>query len=83
MGRDSVAYLVGGFLFTGIALTAGEYGKVANPYARAILLQQIRERVFSLPTETVILPFYGPPSTVAAEEATLPMNFETDTEELL
>lgn len=72
-GRDCIAFLVGGFLFCGPALSAGEIGSVSNPYAKAILLANIAESVFTLPGETVILPFYGPPTTVAVERQTLPM----------
>jgi hydroxyacylglutathione hydrolase len=66
-GSDSVAFHTNGFLFTGTALSAGEYGRVPNPYAKAILIENIRDRVFSLPEQTVLLPFYGPPSTVLVE----------------
>ena len=71
-GRDCVAFLIGGFLFCGPALSAGELGAVSNPYARSILAANIAESILTLPDETVILPFYGPPSTVAAERETLP-----------
>ncbi len=72
-GSDCVAFLTGGFLFCGLALSAGELGAVSNPYAKAILLANLAESIFTLPDETVILPFYGPPTTVAVERRTLPM----------
>ena len=71
--RESMAYAVGGFVFTGIAHSAGEYGQVPNPYAKAILLANIQERILSLPDETIVMPFRGPPSTVAVEKRTFPM----------
>ncbi|MEE8441249.1 MAG: MBL fold metallo-hydrolase [Spirochaetia bacterium] len=71
-GRDCVAFLIGGFLFCGPALSAGELGAVSNPYAKAILLANIAESIVTLPDETVILPFYGPPTTVAVERRMLP-----------
>ncbi len=71
-GSDSVAYLLGGFVFTGPAMSAGECGTVSNPYAAALLHANIRERILTLPDETVILPCYGPPSTVAVEKCTVP-----------
>lgn len=74
---DSVAYYTNGFLFTGVAMTAAEYGRVPNPYAKAILLANIRDRVLVLPEETVILPFYGPPSTVLVEKRSFPMQDPT------
>lgn len=72
-GRDSVAYRLGGFLFTGCALSAGETGAVPNPYAKANLLDDIQQRIFSLPDQTVVFPFYGPPTTVGVERSSLPM----------
>lgn len=71
-GSDTLAFATGGFVFTGIGMSAGEYGRVANPYAKAILLDNIRERILTLPEETVILPFYGPPSTIGVEKRTFP-----------
>lgn len=73
-GSDSIAYHVGGFLFCGTAMSAGEYGPVTNPYARALLFANIRDRVLTLPDETVILPFRGPPSTIALEKQTFPQD---------
>lgn len=72
-GSDSVAYAVGGYVFAGTALSAGESGEVATPYARALLLGGIRDRILSLPDDTVILPCHGPPSTVALEKRTFPI----------
>lgn len=69
---SSIAYYGSGFLFAGEAMSAGECGLVANPYSRAILLENLADRVFSLPDETVILPAAGPPSTVALERESLP-----------
>ena len=70
---DSLAYHIGGFLFTGSAMSAAEPGRVPNPYAKALLLADIQDRLLSLPDETVILPFFGPPSTIGLEKRTLPM----------
>jgi hydroxyacylglutathione hydrolase len=71
-GRDRLAYLMGGFLFCGPALSAGELGTVPNPYAKANLLKNVTDSILALPDETVILPFYGPPTTVGVERRTLP-----------
>lgn len=72
-GRDRVAYYVGGFLFCGPAFSAGEVGRVPNPYAKAMLLADIAGSLFTLPEETVILPFYGPPTTIGVEKRSFPM----------
>ncbi|MFP4114501.1 MAG: MBL fold metallo-hydrolase [Spirochaetota bacterium] len=69
-GSDSIAYYVDGFVFTGAAMSAGEHGPVPSPYAKELLLKNIRDRICTLPSETVILPFVGPPSTVAVEKRT-------------
>ena len=80
-GSDSVAYFAGGFLFSGPAMSAGECGSVSSPYARALLHANIRQRILTLPDETVILPCYGPPSTVAVEKQTFPMEDPTQLSE--
>lgn len=72
-GRDSVAYYMAGFLFTGTAMSAGEAGAVSNPYAKAMLLADVGRSILTLPGETVVFPFYGPPSTVAVERRVFPM----------
>jgi glyoxylase-like metal-dependent hydrolase (beta-lactamase superfamily II) len=76
--RDSVAYYVAGLLFTGVAMSAAECGTTANAFARAVLLQNIGERILSLPETTVVLPFYGPPSTIGVERRTFPMKDPDD-----
>ena len=81
-GSDRLAFLIGGFLFCGPALSAGELGAVSNPYAKAILRSNVAESIFSLPDETVILPFYGPPTTVAVERQTLPPEHPIELSEL-
>ena len=58
-------------------MSAGECGTVINPYAKALLLANIQDRVLALPEDTVILPFVGPPSTVAIERVTFPMDVPT------
>jgi len=81
-GRDHLAYLLGGFLFAGPALSAGELGQASNPYARALLQRNIMDAVFDLPDYTLIFPFYGPPSTVAIEKQSLPMEDPLESEGL-
>ena len=76
-GGDSVAYYTGGFVFTGSAMSAAEYGHLPNAYAKALLHANVWERVLTLPDETVIMPFFGPPSTVALEKVTFPVDDPT------
>lgn len=65
--HDAVLYVVDGVLFTGDVMGAGMIDLSASSYARHLLIQTIREAVFSLPRETVILPSIGPPTTVGIE----------------
>lgn len=67
--QDAVLYLVEGVLFTGDVMGAGVLDVSASSYGRELLVQTIRDEVFSLPSETVILPSIGPPSTVQIEIA--------------
>jgi glyoxylase-like metal-dependent hydrolase (beta-lactamase superfamily II) len=76
-GTGSIAYYGSGFLFSGEAMSAAECGAVLNPYAKAVLLTNVTEKVLTLPDETVILPSVGPPSTVRLERDTFPMEDPT------
>lgn len=67
MSRDSVAYKIDRMLFPGRALSAGMLGDVVSSFAHALLAENIREKVLNLDPDTMILPFQGPPTTVAAE----------------
>lgn len=67
MSRDSVAYLIDRMLFPGRALSAGVVGDVVSSFAHALLAENIKEKILSLDPDTMILPFQGPPTTVAAE----------------
>ena len=60
----------GGLLFTGDTLFAGSIGRTDFPGGSwPVLEKSIRERIYSLPGETVILPGHGESSTVAREKA--------------
>ncbi len=67
---DALIYRVGGVLLTGEVLGAGRIGESINPYARELLRADLRERVLTLPPDTIVLPSSGPPSTLAVELAT-------------
>jgi glyoxylase-like metal-dependent hydrolase (beta-lactamase superfamily II) len=68
-GTDSVA----GMLFSGDALFAGGIGRTDFPGGdEAELLRAIRERVFCLPEDTLILPGHGPTTTVRREKRSNP-----------
>src|SRR6056297_666994 len=65
---DSLVYHIGGMIFTGDVLAAGRVGNTKNSFNRAILLHAIREKLFTLPDSTLVLPGHGPPSTLKAEK---------------
>lgn len=65
----SVSYRIDGFCFVGDTLFAGSIGR---PEAKSIyrqMLSVIRNKVLSLPDETMILPGHGPVTTVREEKA--------------
>ncbi|WP_455381445.1 MBL fold metallo-hydrolase [Salinispira pacifica] len=67
---DALIYRIGGMLFVGEVMSAGRVGETVNPYARALLIADLRERILPLPAATVVLPTEGPPSTLAVEART-------------
>jgi hydroxyacylglutathione hydrolase len=71
-----VALLGEGFVFTGDTLFAGSIGRSDlpcssddNTNAYEVLLASIRDRLLTLPDETVVLAGHGPPTTIGAERA--------------
>ena len=64
---------VAGMLFSGDALFAGGIGRTDFPGAdEKSLLRCIRDKVFTLPADTLLLPGHGPTSTVGREKETNP-----------
>lgn len=62
-----------GAVFTGDALFAGGIGRTDLPGGDScLLLKSVRERLLTLPPETVVYPGHGPASTVGAEARTNP-----------
>lgn len=59
--------------FGGDVLFAGGIGRFDLPGGdRELLVQGIRQKLYSLPGETIIYPGHGPPTSVAAEMASNP-----------
>jgi hydroxyacylglutathione hydrolase len=57
-------------VFCGDALFAGSIGRTDLPGgSQRILAQSIRERLYTLPPETVVYPGHGPETTIALERA--------------
>jgi glyoxylase-like metal-dependent hydrolase (beta-lactamase superfamily II) len=72
---DSLVFHVALFqkLFAGDTLFAGSIGRTDLPGGdHQLLLRGIREKIFSLPAATEILPGHGPATTIARESATNP-----------
>jgi len=70
---DSVAYLVGGHLFSGDILAAGRLGSTTTYQAKLMLIKGIEEKILPLPGETLLFPGHGPPSLLKAETAFNPV----------
>lgn len=67
--QGSVCYLIDGICFVGDTLFAGSIGRPAGKAVYRQMLAGIRNKVLSLPEDTVILPGHGPASTVGEEKA--------------
>ncbi len=70
---DSVVFIHGGVAFGGDTLFAGGIGRADLPQGdMALLVNGIREKMFSLPDSTRIYPGHGPHTTIGTEQATNP-----------
>lgn len=69
----SIGFLHGGYLFSGDTLFCGGVGRTDLPGGSwKDLERSIRERILTLPGETVVLPGHGPWTTVAQERESNP-----------
>jgi hydroxyacylglutathione hydrolase len=70
----SVGFIHGGVLFCGDTLFCGGVGRTDLPGGSwKDLERSIRERILSLPEETVVLPGHGPKTTVGQERNSNPL----------
>mgnify|MGYP001412496421 CR=1 FL=1 len=67
----SVCFLGGGYLFSGDTLFPGGPGATEGTAAFATIMASLRERLFALPDETMVLPGHGPGTTIGAERPCL------------
>ena len=66
----SSCFLFRSSAFTGDTLFAGSVGGVFGEVSGyADILRSVREKIFRLDDDTVLLPGHGPPTTVRAEKA--------------
>jgi len=70
--QDARAYLCGHLLFCGPVISAGGIAPGHPGYSGVLLREMIHERLLSLPSETVVLPREGPPTTIGLERRTNP-----------
>jgi hydroxyacylglutathione hydrolase len=70
-----IALLGDGFVLVGDTLFAGSVGRTDLPcsseegaISHDVLLRSIREKLFALPDDTVVLPGHGPSTTIGAEK---------------
>ncbi|UTC63410.1 MBL fold metallo-hydrolase [Treponema sp. OMZ 787] len=54
-------------VFTGTSLSAGMIGQTSNTYAERTLRNILKTKLMSLDDNLIIMPFYGPPSSVGVE----------------
>jgi len=64
---DSRVFRIGNLLFTGNTLSAGRMEDFFSPKKRARLIAGIQKKILTIAEELLILPSYGPPSTISAE----------------
>lgn len=74
-----VGFLGPGFVFTGDTLFAGSVGRTDLPASSRVgtdpwdvLRTSIREKLLTLPDETMVLPGHGPATTIGAEKRSNP-----------
>ena len=66
----SSCFVYQGSMFTGDTLFAGSVGGVfGDRFGYPELLENARNKIFSMPDDTVVLPGHGPPSTIEQERA--------------
>ena len=60
-------YKIENLLFSGRTLRAGSVGYIKNYSTRKNLYKDIKKKLLSLPDSTLVLPFYGPPTSIKIE----------------
>ena len=66
--EDSVIYIIENMLFTGDTLMAGYTGQTAGLSEQKAMTALIREKIFGLEGEYLLLPGHGSPSTLSSEK---------------
>ncbi len=63
---DSMVYKIENVLFTGDVLGAGSIGSTNSSYSKFILESNIKNKIYTMDDQTVIMPGHGPLSTLGA-----------------
>lgn len=70
--RSSLIFHVGSVVFTGPIVHAGTLGETPTAFAEALLVATVKDFLFTLPDDTLLLPSVGPPSTLGTERRLSP-----------
>lgn len=70
--RSSFIFHLHSLVFTGSIVHAGTLGETETAFAEALLVATVKDYLFTLPADTLMLPSVGPPSTVNAERVLSP-----------
>ncbi len=65
---DSFCYTIDGMCFVGDTMFAGSIGRSNPPSMYKTHLKSIKEKILSLPEDTILLPGHGPATTVREEK---------------
>jgi len=63
----SYMFQIENMVFTGTSLSAGMIGQTSNMYAERTLRNILKTKLMSLDDNLIIMPFYGPPSSIGVE----------------
>ena len=63
----SYMFQIENVVFTGTSLSAGMIGQTSNMYAERTLHNILKTKLMSLDDNLIVMPFYGPPSSLGVE----------------
>ena len=70
--RESFVFVMESLVFTGSIIHAGTLGETENAFAEALLVATVKDFLFPLRSDTLVLPSVGPPTTLEAERTLSP-----------
>jgi glyoxylase-like metal-dependent hydrolase (beta-lactamase superfamily II) len=74
--RESFVFVMESLVFTGSIIHAGTLGETENAFAEALLVATVKDFLFPLRDDTLVLPSVGPPTTLEAERTLSPYYHE-------